>query len=129
MSFHALGQDHHYHSRLHRRHISLPVALRTEQGIAVRAMTQDLSTGGLCVKSNQSLNEGQAGTLELMLPPDVTVRAPATVVWLRPGKAGENSYGLRFDDLAASDLVAIFRTVTNTLDDPFADPVGRLATA
>ena len=72
-----------------------------------RRNTQDISLGGIRVYSDESFDVGTRVDLDVMLPNQDSVRCWAVVVWvtgLKPGSAAKFDVGLRFEDMAPSDV-------------------------
>lgn len=74
-----------------RHALSLPVILRTAER-EQRAMTCNISRGGMAVQCRQSLNPGSALQFELELPSLKAVRGRGEVAWSRP----DGVMGIRF---------------------------------
>lgn len=72
-----------------------------------RRNTQDISLGGMRVYSDEQFSVGSRLDLEVLLPDHASVRCWAQVVWvteLSPGGAARFDVGLKFEDMAPSDV-------------------------
>ncbi len=85
-------------------------------GRCVRAMTSDISAGGLQLRSRESLSQGDHGILEVLMPNNETIRTHATVIWLKQADNGEKKYGLRFDAIGPAELSTVFKVVMRPLN-------------
>lgn len=97
------------HERVWRRHVEFHVSLTTAGGTVVWGIASDLGTGGLRFTSSGTFREGQFAVAEMALPNGEIVRAHVEVVRRDPAAMdGLHSYGLRFHDLGAAELAALF---------------------
>ena len=86
-----------------------------DTGKVRRALTKDVSAGGMCVITEELLSPGAKVEVELKLPDwDKPIICAAEVVWSRPMGEARKSYenptaetGLRFVNLAPKDQVLL----------------------
>jgi c-di-GMP-binding flagellar brake protein YcgR len=88
--------------------ISEPVALNTPTSLAQKAMLEDISVGGACVRTHARLRPGDTVSMLLNLGVGKRVDARGRIVYALQSNSGyQTRYGLRFiglDDHATNDI-------------------------
>jgi c-di-GMP-binding flagellar brake protein YcgR len=92
--------------RRHRRVKAAVLYRRAGRGsIYSRRQPEDVSLGGMRIKSADYVEPGSRMDVELLLPDQWLVICPAEVRWVQGAGAGEEEYmvGLQFLDMAPQD--------------------------
>jgi c-di-GMP-binding flagellar brake protein YcgR len=88
--------------------ISEPIALNTPQSLAQKAMLEDISAGGACIRTHIRLRPGDTVSMLLNLGVGKHIDARGRVVYALASNSGfQTRYGLRFlglDERAVNDI-------------------------
>ncbi len=88
--------------RLHERVPYVTIAELDNGGVAVEGRTEDISVGGILVRSDAALPLMGTVRVRFALPvSNETIEVGATVRWSRESRAGGYAHGLQFSNLAA----------------------------